>query len=152
MNRKHGDPTYTEMRKEYPRTWRIWYRMNKRCKIGQAGDYLDVEVCDDWNIDNGSADAFLRFLDDMGPSEDGLEIDRENPLGNYEPGNCRWVDPAVNRRNTRARYRGDYDMLDRARSNGITASTYFSRLRLGWHPQDAATLPPSAVKYRKRKI
>lgn len=152
MNRKHGDPTYTAMRKEYPRTWRIWYRMNKRCKIGQAGNYVDVEVCDDWNIENGSADAFLQFLDDMGPSEGELEIDRENPLGNYEPGNCRWVDPAVNRRNTRARYKGDYDILDLARKNGINISTYFSRIRLGWHPQDAATLPPSAVKYKKRTI
>jgi len=152
VNRKHGDPTYTEMRKEYPRTWRIWYRMNMRCKIGQNGDYVDVEVCDDWNIDNGSPDAFLQFLDDMGPSENEKEIDRINPLGDYEPGNCRWVDPAVNRRNTRRRYNGDYKLLDKARKNGILAPTFYGRLRNGWNPQDAATLPPSAVKYKKRTV
>jgi len=150
--KKQFDPVYTEMRKEYPRTWRIWYRMNKRCKIGQNGNYVDVSVCDDWNIENGSEDAFLQFIDDMGPSEKDLEIDRINPLGDYEPGNCRWVDPAVNRRNTRARYKGDYDILETVTKNGIARHTYYSRLRNGWHPQDAATLPPSQVKYKKRIV
>ena len=150
--KKQFDPVYTEMRKEYPRTWRIWYRMNKRCKIGQNGNYVDVSVCDDWNIENGSEDAFLQFIDDMGPSEKDLEIDRINPLGDYELGNCRWVDPVVNRRNTRARYKGDYDILETVTKNGIARHTYYSRLRNGWHPQDAATLPPSQVKYKKRIV
>ena len=150
--KKQFDPVYTEMRKEYPRTWRIWYRMNKRCQIGQNGDYVDVEVCDDWDIRNGSEDAFLQFLDDMGPCEDYKEIDRINPLGDYEQGNCRWVDPAVNRRNTRARYNGDYKMVELAKSNGICGPTYYSRLRMDWHPEDAATLPPSQVKYKKRIV
>lgn len=146
--------SYTSLRKRYPRTWRIWFRMNYRCKHGQGkhGDYLDVDVCSEWNRDDSGEEGFLNFLDDMGPSEKHKEIDRINPLYGYEPTNCRWVDPAVNRRNTRARQRGDYKMLDVARRNGITAGTFYSRLKLGWHPQDAATLSISSVKYKRRLI
>lgn len=150
VNRTHGDPVYSEMRKEYPRTWRIWYRMNKRCTLNQNGDYEDVSVCDDWNIENGSNDAFLQFLDDMGPCEDYKEIDRIDPFGNYELGNCRWVEPCVNRRNTRKRARGDYDSVATAKSNGIVPATYYGRLRNGWSQRDAETLPVSAVKYLRR--
>ena len=150
VNRTHGDPLYTELRKEYPRTWRIWYRMNKRCKINQNGDYSDVSVCDDWNIDNGSPEAFCQFLDDMGPCEDYREIDRINPFGNYEPGNCRWVEPQINRQNTRARAQGLFKGLDTAKRNGIVPATYYGRLRAGWSQKDAQTLPASAVNYDRR--
>lgn len=151
---KSQNSDYTSLRKDYPRTWRIWYRMNYRCKHGQGkyNDYLDVEVCSDWNIDDSGEDGFINFIDDMGPSELDKEIDRINPLAGYEPGNCRWVDPAVNRRNTRKRFQGDYKMVEEAVKNGINRHTYYSRLALGWHPQDAATLPSSHIKYKKRTI
>lgn len=143
---------YTQLRKDYPRTWRIWYRMNRRCDIGQNGDYVDVEVCDAWNIHTQHQQGFINFLDDMGPSEGRLEIDRINPLGDYELENCRWVEPAVNRRNTRARHRGDYKWLDVAKANGIKRVTFYHRLYRGWTPQDAATLPVDKSKYRNRLV
>ena len=40
-----------------------------------------------WGINNGYAD--------------GLQIDRINNDGNYEPGNCRWVTASVNQNNRR---------------------------------------------------
>jgi hypothetical protein len=107
-------------------------------------------VCDDWNIDNGSNDAFLQFLDDMGPCEDYKEIDRIDPFGNYEPVNCRWVEPEINRRNTRARARGDFQGVNTAKRNGIVPGTYYGRLRAGWTQRDAETLTPSAVNYARR--
>ena len=70
---------YTELRKEYPRTWRIWYRMNKRVDYGVKG-YTDIIVCDEWNIDTSAEQGFLNFFDDMGESEGKLEIDRINPF------------------------------------------------------------------------
>ena len=46
--------------------------------------------------------SFVQFLADMGPCPPGFFLDRINPNGNYEPGNCRWIDrytSAVNTRN-----------------------------------------------------
>jgi hypothetical protein len=56
-----------------------------------------VRVCQRWR-------SFDNFLADMGEKPAGLTLDRINPSGDYEPGNCRWVPSEmqnVNRRATR---------------------------------------------------
>ena len=58
-----------------------------------------IKVCEAWL-------KFEKFLEDMGESPVGLQIDRVDNNGNYEPGNCRWVTPQqniTNRRNSKAR-------------------------------------------------
>ena len=150
---KSQNSHYTSLRKDYPRTWRIWYRMCYRCNNDCQDSYVDVSVCDEWNYYESGEEGFINFLDEMGPSEKDLEIDRINPFGNYEPGNCRWVDQAVNRQNKRMQLDGSLDMLNLAKKNGINPHTFYSRINNhGWHPQDAATLPPSPIKYKKRTI
>ena len=145
---------YTAIRKEYPRTWHIWYRMNRRCeKPGpQESAYLDVVVCDEWNKEESGEYGFLNFFDHMGPSEKDLQIDRINPFGDYEPGNCRWVDRFVQNNNTRFHTTEKGQMIKTATKNGIKKDTYYSRCKRGWNPIDAATLPPSATKYKQRIV
>ena len=147
--KKSRNPYYTDLRKEYPRTWRIWYRMNKRCRDNQLG-YVEVSVCDDWNIDISKEEGFINFVDDMGPSEKELEIDRINPFGDYEPNNCRWTSRTVQTQNTRARAQGDYKYLELAHKNNICRATFYSRIERGWNPKDAATLPPEQKRYKDR--
>jgi hypothetical protein len=53
-----------------------------------------VKVCDRWR-------HFANFLADMGERPTGLTIDRIDPHGDYEPGNCRWTTQAEQNRNQR---------------------------------------------------
>lgn len=76
-------------------TYRTWNAMRSRCRDPQNGSYAQyggrgIAVCARW-------EKFENFLEDMGerPSLDH-EIDRRDPAGNYEPGNCRWITRAEN--------------------------------------------------------
>ena len=57
-----------------------------------------ISVCGEWRGD------FKQFYDWMISNgwRKGLQIDRKNNDGNYEPNNCRLVNPKENARNTRA--------------------------------------------------
>jgi hypothetical protein len=86
-----------------PRTaeYNCWHGMIGRCtrpsdtswrKYGARG----IKVCERWRR------SFVDFLADMGrkPSPQH-SIDRIDPNGHYEPGNCRWATASEQRRNTR---------------------------------------------------
>jgi len=82
------------------REYRTWQAMANRCTNPNASqwDYYGgrgITVCERW------LGSFEDFLTDMGPRPDGTTIDRIDPNGNYEPGNCRWADYKTQRRNQR---------------------------------------------------
>ena len=143
---------YTHLRKEYPRTWRVWYRMCKRCDIPQKG-YADISVYEDWDYFTVGSAGFINFLDDLGPMEDlEFEIIRDDAFGDYAPGNCAWrrtEKRMMGRRWHKTKIAG---MIKRAKANGICRHTFYSRLERGWNPEDAVSLPPSPYPYKSRII
>jgi len=86
---------------EHP-LYRIWGAIKDRCFNKNVKDYKDyggrgISVCDGW-VNNFQ--SFYDWAISNGYRR-GLEIDRENNDGNYEPSNCRFVIHATNMRNRR---------------------------------------------------
>ena len=59
-----------------------------------SGCYKGISYCERW-------EKFTNFFEDMGERPPGTTLDRINPYGNYEPGNCRWADIFTQENNRR---------------------------------------------------
>lgn len=71
-------------------TYRSWVSMRERCYSPRASNFKwygrrGITVCERWKS------SFETFRSDMGERPSGTTLDRLNPDGNYEPGNCRWA-------------------------------------------------------------
>lgn len=80
----------------------VWHGMKVRCSNKNRENYKiyggrGISVCKEW-IDSFS--SFREWAEAHG-YEKGLQIDRIDVNGNYEPANCRWVTPKVNGNNRR---------------------------------------------------
>lgn len=86
--------------------YHIWKDMRYRChsENSKANTYREnnIVVCENWRNDPST---FIRWAENNGYKK-GLQIDRINNDGNYEPSNCRFV---TNRENTlnKTRLRSD---------------------------------------------
>lgn len=81
---------------------KVWSGMIQRCFNPKNRAFKNyggrgVTVCEEWKND---FKAFYDWAIKNGWAK-GLEIDRENNNGIYEPGNCRWVTRKVNSNNRR---------------------------------------------------
>jgi hypothetical protein len=81
-----------------------WRSMIHRCEDENHENYpyyggRGVTICGRWRK------SFASFLSDMGERPEGTTIDRIDPGGNYEPGNCRWATEEVQQANRRVRAR-----------------------------------------------
>lgn len=133
----------------------VWAGMKARCfrptepafkNYGGRGiticdEWRDFQAFHDWAMANGYAS--------------GLEIDRIENDGNYDPGNCRFVTRKVNIRNTRANRIltafGESKTVADWAEDGRCSVGYFAiigRLKLGWSHESAISLP---LFYRKAR-
>ncbi len=83
--------------------YKAWEDMKSRCYNSRRYGYGNyggrgIKVCDSWK-NNSSL-----FIADMLPTwRPGLQLDRIDVNGNYEPSNCRWATASQNMKNRRVR-------------------------------------------------
>lgn len=148
----HGHCRRDEDGVRFSETYRAWRDMKNRCFRPQTDRYprygaRGITVCRRWM-------TFANFLADMGPKPLGptkFYLDRIDNDGNYEPGNCRWVDGRTSASNTSHSRHLTYDgrtmtLTQWARELNKGVSTILFRLKSGWDVQDALMRPVRPIR------
>lgn len=107
-----------------------------------------ISVCSRWR-------DFQAFIEDMGIPASGQQIDRINPNGNYEPGNCRWVSVKQQQRNKRSNRIIQFNgmslcMAEWAEKTGIPIHVIHKRIKVGWTVDTALTKPVRVMRKAAR--
>lgn len=132
--------------------YRRWVGMRARCTQKTHPSYKyygarGIKVCPRW-------ESFENFDCDMGAGfDEGLELDRKDNDGHYEPGNCRWVSGKTNCRNRSSNHFFEISgerktITEWAEESGIHKSALRHRINQGW-PPDRILLAP--IKQRQKK-
>lgn len=145
---RSGGPTHGQTHSKAYRAWRAMkYRcLNQRCSCYHNYGGRGITVCERW------LNSFENFFADMGLPPRGLQLERKNNDGNYEPGNCVWAtcrEQSNNRRRTvLLEYHGDIKPITEwADLFRIKHQTIRSRIRDGWGVEKALSVP--VAKRRK---
>lgn len=111
-----------------------WIGIRQRCNNPNNSSYKNyggrgVSICKEWNDDFL---AFQKWSKENG-AQVGLQIDRIDVNGNYEPSNCRWVDTITQANNKRSNrvieYRGEkHTVMEWSRKTGVKESVIRSRI------------------------
>lgn len=135
-NLKHGHSVRDKQNSAYS----SWTAMRNRCKNKYHHAYhlyggRGIGICKRWN-------DFESFLEDMGDRPKGMQIDRIDNNGNYEPSNCRWATPKQQSRNRATNRFLIVDGVSKCVSEwseiaGTKKTTIRERLRRGWNAKDS---------------
>ncbi len=127
-NYRHGHNSKTLISPTYI----SWSAMKNRCKCNHPSQirYKKIKVCKQWEL-------FENFLKDMGERPSGMTLDRINPLGNYEPENCRWDTRSQQQQNTirasKIVFNGATKHIEEwATLIGVSSQVLRRRIQRGW--------------------
>lgn len=127
---QHGTGAY----KSWEAAKRRCYNPNQPCFKNYGG--RGIQMCDEWRND------FAAFLRDMGERPEGHTLDRVDPNGHYEPGNCRWASLTEQANNCRSNHlltvNGEtHTIAEWERLRGFRPGTLKRRILLGWTEESA---------------
>lgn len=123
-----------------------------RCRNPNATGYAfyggrGITVCERWH-------SFENFLADMGERPKGTSLDRKDTDGHYEPGNCRWATKREQQNNQRGNHKitiagRTMNVIEWCRELNVDEELVRSRLKIGWSPYKALTVPVIESKSRR---
>lgn len=133
----------------------VWLNMNRRCDYEKGNRFYryggrGITVCDQWKK---NFVAFYEWSVNNGWAV-GLELDRRENSGIYEPSNCRYVTREVNANNK------DYNRMyvvngerlsltQLSKKYGINKACLFARVNYGWTIERALSTP---IRKQKKNI
>ena len=132
----------------------VWINLKLRClnhkdPVFKHYGARGISVCKEWEHD------FMSFYNwsIQNGYKDGLEIDRIDNNGNYEPNNCRWATRKQQMRNTRRTklitFKGKtMCALDWANLTGVPKNTLLYRLSKKWPVESIL----KCKKYKKGEV
>jgi hypothetical protein len=121
-----------------------WCSMRARCRDPRRREWKNyggrgITICARWEK------SFDNFWRDMAPTwREGLELDRIDNEGHYEPGNCHWVPRQQNINNRRVTH--PVNMQHLAEITGIKLRTLYTRWYRG-QSMTSATSDPDHVSW-----
>lgn len=142
---------------DHKRLHNVWRLMRYRCENEKANCFMryggrGISVCKEWVDSSG---AFESWALQSGYRQ-GLQLDRIDNDGNYEPGNCRWVTGKQNSRNTKNNRVLEFNGKAMCISEwteflGMPHFMIASRLSRGWSVEDTLTKPHRIARLRTCK-
>jgi hypothetical protein len=133
--------------KHYRRLTNVFYKMvqrttDEKCHAFKNYGGRGISICQEWL---GDITIFTDWAITNG-YELGLQIDRINNNGNYEPSNCRWVtskEQGNNKRNNVMAY--NMPLYKKAEELGIKYETLRMRLKRGMNANKAESFVMSKI-------
>lgn len=126
--------------------FQVWKDMIRRCYDIENESYKNyggrgIRVCSEWHDPR----SFEQWALDNGFHK-GLQLDRKDNEGDYQPNNCRFVSRIENCNNKRTNRRVELDGQEKtlaqwARYYGISYAVVRTRIFRGWTIRDALTKP-----------
>lgn len=127
------------------RLYGIWIDMRSRCNYEKSINWhlyggRGIKVCEEWQNDFS---VFREWALENGYA-DGLQLDRIDNDGNYEPSNCKWStrsEQGNNRRTCKYITIGNETktISEWCDITGVDRMTAYSRIRRGWNAERAVT-------------
>jgi hypothetical protein len=144
--------TFKTKNRKWSKEYTAWANMVRRCtsesisyKRNRRGTiYENIEIEPSWL----GPDGFQAFMDEIGPSPEGMVLDRENNSKGYIKGNIKWStvsDSNKNKSNGRliTAFGKTQNLIDWERETGLKSNTIKNRIdNLHWPVEKALTYRP----------